>query len=387
MDKFPPTRCQPFMLHCTQNSPSWAAIPAALQHKIPTRFAGVRAGWGTVLPGLIHMELLAHLLWAVVAARLAAGPAVPWRGALRLALVAVVVPELGELAQLWGPSVFLRWHRGPLHAPALLPGWVALAAVLGPRLGVSWGRAALLALVTRLGVMALMLLSAGGLPMAWPAQAARESVRWLAHQDPVPAVLMLGCLTLGHALGAVRAAAAWACAALGLYVGLMGGFHAVAVDRAERAAAREGVPPWSVRLFVTAQGPLGLQWNSVAADQDEALVRAVDVWGGLRPSTRVALGLEEPLVGEVRHDPVSAAWWAHASVPMAVSERRLDGRVEVFTRDLARRGRFEAVTAPAPYDAWIMADEDGHITDVLLHLPAPLAPLMPRHSFPAPRAR
>ena len=74
-------------------------------------------------------------------------------------------------------------------------------------------------------------------------------------------------------------------------------------------------------------------------------------------------------------------------MPQAVSERRDDGRVEVFSRDLARSGRFQDRSTRVPYDAWTLADGDGRVMDVLLWVPAWMAPFLHGEALPPPKVR
>lgn len=330
------------------------------------------------------MDVLTHSVTGLLVGRLLEVPAVGRRRTVVLALVASNFVEVEGLQRLWDAQAAALAHHGAGHSLlALLAAPLLAWLVARLPLDDDARRPPVLPMaVVAVACWALHLLLDAlcpeGIAALWPWHAAHLGLDWLSPADPAPAVLAAAALATRWVWPRARHLPIAGVMALGLYLGVVGAAHNVACNRAAALARKEGLDPDVVLAF--AEGPGPLYWNTVAADEDEVIQRAVDLFRAPRQGFRYFRGLEEPLVEDFLLTTLGARWEARARVAVASSDLVGADRVEVWLRDLARFRRFESPDRGLAYDVRALYDDQGQVLEAELYIP----PSRPRAQPPFP---
>jgi hypothetical protein len=286
------------------------------------------------------------------------------------ALAAALLPDVDRLLPLLHPPQEAYFVRGgPTHSFL----FVALVSPLLGLLGAGGNRSrrnAACMLVLAVLSLHLALDAAGpwGVSLTWPINNRRLSADWLFPGDGALWMLLCSAYVFrlwGCAPGLAAPMAAIAC---GLYVGLMGAAHGVACKQASALARLDGIDVEEVHAFP--QTPGGLFWNTVAGNEEELVLRSVDLLAAAQPGFRMDRGLEEPLVQEFVQSPTGRRWDSFARVAVATSAEIRRGEYEVWVRDLRFLRRFGPEQGQGvPFDLRARFNDAGQLLDHVWYVP------------------
>lgn len=305
------------------------------------------------------VEILTHALVALILAR--AGQTILPRHGAAMLVVSGVAADLDFASYFFGPSAFLRFHRGALHSvpcsivllcTIALAFWVVARPLAATDSDSRFRPLSFVAalVVCAVGVATHMLLDLGsgiGVQLLWPFRQRWAAWSLLSNLDPwivgllgsallLPEVFRLVSEEIGERAKNPRGqrAAIIALLLLIIYVGARAGLHSRAIDELNSRDYR-GAPPLATGAFPSALSPFA--WRGVVSTDNAIEVLEMSLAPGAafdpdraaphyKPEDSAALQAAE-------NTPAAKTFLRYACFPLASLEREDEG-YQFTLRDL-----------------------------------------------------
>jgi membrane-bound metal-dependent hydrolase YbcI (DUF457 family) len=295
------------------------------------------------------MDVGTHVLASFALTR-AAFPRAP-RSVLPIALAAGVIADLDEISAVFGPVVYLNWHRTYTHSlltAILLAALLALSyRFFAPQhLRSRFSSTAIFALTLLVQCLHLLLdvCQPDGVLLFWPFSTTRIAKDWLTFVDPVILAVLVAAILLPELFHLVsdeigardkkprgQLSAVIALAAIALYIGARAILHSNAVAVLD-SRTYHGELPRRVAAFPVSTSPF--TWNGIVETESalHEITVSVAQSSSFNPDASVTIHKPEasPVLDTAGKDPLAIAFLSVARFPKATIEKTDTGyRVEL----------------------------------------------------------